>query len=258
VLPYIPSIANSAPAHIAIRHAERRDRPPTRRYGVCWRRRVVVDQCGAIRFVGIAVTGASAEQARVDSLADKPDDAGPDHDQREWHVQREDQQKRERCNRTERRRVDHAAADAVSGEADNRDNRRFDAGEHRGYQRHVAIRDIDPRQHDQQDQRRQHEQSAGDQPAPRPVQQPADVRSELLRLRSRQHHAVVERVQETPFGDPSPPLHQFLMHDGDLSGRSAETDEAELQPEARRLRKSDFVGALVGFESVAQRLDSST
>ena len=48
------------------------------------------------------------------------------------------------------------------------------------------------------DDARQDEQNAGDEPAPGPVQQPADIDRELLRLGPRQQHAVVERMQEPP------------------------------------------------------------
>lgn len=63
------------------------------------------------------------------------------------------------------------------------------------------------------------------------MHQPADVGSQLLRFRSGQQHAEIERVQETPLGNPAPPLHQFLVHQRNLSGRAAKTDETELQPE---------------------------
>ena len=39
-------------------------------------------------------------------------------------------------------------------------------------------------------------------------------------------------MQETPLRNPASALHQFLMHDGNLAGRAAKADEAELQPEA--------------------------
>ena len=48
----------------------------------------------------------------------------------------------------------------------------------------------------------QHEQDAGREPAAHAVQQPADIGRELLRLRPRQQHAEVERVQEPRLVDP--------------------------------------------------------
>jgi hypothetical protein len=110
------------------------------------------------------------------------DDARRDHDHRKRDVQREDQDERERRDRTERNGVNDAVADPVGGEADDRNDRGFDAGKHRRDPPDVAVYDVDPRQRDQQDERRQHEQSAGQQSARRPMQQPADVGRELLCL----------------------------------------------------------------------------
>jgi hypothetical protein len=45
-------------------------------------------------------------------------------------------------------------------------------------------------------------------------------------------------MQEAMFGDPAPALDQFLVHDRDLPGRTAEADEAELEPEAQGLEAS--------------------
>jgi hypothetical protein len=67
------------------------------------------------------------------------------------------------------------------------------------------------------------------------VQQPTDICRELLRFGSRQQHAVVQRVQKTPFGDPAFTFDEFLVHHGDLTRRSAEADEAEFEPETQCL-----------------------
>ena len=69
-----------------------------------------------------------------------------------------------------------------------------------------------------------------DDAAPGAVHQPADVGGQLLRLRPRQQHAVVERVQVAVFRDPAPALDQLLMHHRDLPGRAAEADETQLEP----------------------------
>ena len=82
------------------------------------------------------------------------------------------------------------------------------------------------------------------------MHQPADVGGELLRFRARQEHAVIQRVQKSPLGNPSSVHDQFLVHEGYLSSRAAEADEAELEPkgkglpEAHRLRVG--IGALDG------------
>ena len=54
------------------------------------------------------------------------------------------------------------------------------------------------------DEAGQDEQHAGDEAAARPVQQPADIGRELLRLGPGQQHAVVQRVQE-----PLSPIQRF-------------------------------------------------
>ena len=50
---------------------------------------------------------------------------------------------------------------------------------------------------------------------------------------------VVQRVQEAGFGDPSPFLDDDAMHDGDLSGRAAEAEQGDAQPDLERLAKAD-------------------
>jgi hypothetical protein len=61
---------------------------------------------------------------------------------------------------------------------------------------------------------------------------PADVDRELGGLGARQHHAVIERMQEAALGYPALTLDQVLVHDRDLPGRSAEADETQLEPVA--------------------------
>src|SRR5438132_7227682 len=68
---------------------------------------------------------------------------------------------------------------------------------------------------------------------------PADIDGELLRLRTGQEHAEVERPKEQAVRYPAFVLHQRAVHDGDLPGRPAEVDEAELQPEPQRLAEWD-------------------
>jgi hypothetical protein len=46
-------------------------------------------------------------------------------------------------------------------------------------------------------------------------------------------------MQETPFRNPAPALDQFLVHDGNLSGRPAETDQTQFQPESESLPEAD-------------------
>jgi hypothetical protein len=74
------------------------------------------------------------------------------------------------------------------------------------------------------------------------VHEPADVRGELLGFGAREHHAVIERVQEAPLGDPAAALDEILVHDRDLPGRAAEADEAEPQPVPEGFAQADAPG----------------
>ena len=118
---------------------------------------------------------------------------------------------------------------------------RLDAVEQPGDQGNITKGDVDPGQGDQDEQRGQHEERTCHDAAPGPVHQPADIGGELLRLGAGQHHAVVERVQETFLGNPVAFLHQLGVHDGDLPGRTAKADEAELEPEPQRLAEGNTV-----------------
>ena len=58
------------------------------------------------------------------------------------------------------------------------------------------------------------------------------------RLRPRQQHGKIERVRETRLVDPFLLVHQDAMHHGDLPGRPAEIDAADLQPDLEGLAEA--------------------
>src|SRR6185503_11390442 len=120
---------------------------------------------------------------------------------------------------------------------------------------HVAVRHVKETQRPKDDGGRQHEERAGDDAAPGAVQQPAGVGRQLRRLRPGQQHAIVECVEEPLLADPAALFDQFSVEDGDLSGRPAEADESQLEPEAERLGKSGVtrVGGL-HYETVRTSL----
>ena len=180
----------------------------------------------------------TAEAVRPQPSARIADQRGCRDDGGKWHGKREDGHEGCHCNRPQCRVVQGARADAVRRMQHDRRHRRLDAVEQPCHQRQIVEGDIEPRQHDQQEQRGQHEQDPCHHAAPAPVHQPADVGGELLRLGARQQHAVVERVQKAPLGEPAPTLDEFLVHDRDLPGGSAKTDETELEPEAEGLAKT--------------------
>ncbi len=82
----------------------------------------------------------------------------------------------------------------------------------------IAKSDVEPRQDNQ---------GAGNNAAPGPVHQPADISGQLLRLRARQQHAVIERMQKTSLGNPASLFDPLLVHDRNLASRSTETFETE-------------------------------
>ena len=84
----------------------------------------------------------------------------------------------------------------------------------------------------------QHEQHAGDDTTPCPVQQPADVYRELLRLRTGQQHAIVERVKESRLADPATLFDELSMHQCDLPGWTAEAHQSDSRPHPRRLAEA--------------------
>ena len=72
-------------------------------------------------------------------------------------------------------------------------------------------------------------------PPKRAMHQPADIGRELLRLGARQQHAIVERMQETRLPNPSLLLDEDAVHHGDLSGRAAEAQRGDAQPDPHGL-----------------------
>jgi len=87
------------------------------------------------------------------------------------------------------------------------------------------------------------------------VHEPADVGGQLLGFRARQHHAVVQGMQEALLTDPAPALHQLGMHEGDLPRRAAKADQAQFEPKTQCLPEADGVGRRRdgGLQTVACR-----
>ena len=176
---------------------------------------------------------AHPEPVRRHRAAHQPDRPGHQHDHRERHVHHVD--RHERRHRDSHHgpfasafrpiRIVAEATIAITAGASPA-NVADDPGD-------VAVRHVHPRQRQQHEEARQHEQHAGHEPAAHLVQEPAEVDRELLRLRAGQQHAEVQSVQEPAVRDPATALHDLLVHDRDLAGGTAEVDEPELHPEAR-------------------------
>ena len=107
-----------------------------------------------------------------------------------------------------------------------REHRGLQPEEYRLDEADIAIGRVDVAQPHDGDDAGQDEQAAGHDAAGSPVQQPADIGRQLLRLRARQQHAVVQRMQKPALGDPVLFLDQDAVHDCDLPGGAAETSTA--------------------------------
>ena len=124
-------------------------------------------------------------------------------------------------------------------------HRRADDGQHGGLQAVERRRNpgdisefhVNITQAPQDEHGWEHEQHPGDDTAPRPMHEPADVGGQLLSFGARQEHAVVKGVQESVLVDPLAAFDQLRVHDGDLARGPAEADESQLQPESERFGK---------------------
>ena len=162
----------------------------------------------------------------------QPDDRGyqnhdrkrnPEDEQREEGQHRDDDMHRllERPLRDARQRFGHQRNDGA-----------LQAEEHAHQPRQLPEGRIGRAQGEDDAETRQHEQDAGDQAAAHAVQQPADVGRELLRFRTRQQHAEIERMQELRFADPFALVDHQAMHECDLACRAAEAEATDLEPES--------------------------
>ena len=123
-----------------------------------------------------------------------------------------------------------------------------DDGEHRGTDQSedglhgldVSVIGIKHGQNPEQQRGRKNKQDRrGNRPA-QTLHFPSRINGQLVRLGSRQEKAEVEAAGEFPGGEPFSPLDQFLAQDGDLAGRTAETDQAEPGKEADHLFQTGF------------------
>ena len=179
------------------------------------------------------------ECLRTARRARQADQAGPQDDDRKRNVEEEDADERGRRQRAQNIVLERPPADAEHGLQHDGEHRRLEAEERRGHQRDIAERRIDVAQpHDGHDAGH-HEQPARHQAAERAMHQPADIGRELLRLRAGQQHAIVERMQEAPLGDPALLLDHDAMHHRDLAGRAAEAQERDPQPDPQRRAQRD-------------------
>jgi hypothetical protein len=144
-----------------------------------------------------------------------------------------------------RRGLQRPAADLEHRRQHQGDDHRLDPGEDRRHQRHIALGRRQPGEDDHHP--RQDEGQPRRQPARHAMQPPAKIGGELLRLRPRQHHGEGETAVEALRRDPAALLDDFLLHQGDLPGRAAEGQEADLQMHLQGGCKIDGWGLGFGF-----------
>jgi hypothetical protein len=72
------------------------------------------------------------------------------------------------------------------------------------------------------------------------VASPADVSRQLLRFRTRQQHAKVKRPEKLVFTDPVLTFNHFLVHDRNLTRRTAEAYKSQLGPKFQSFFKRCF------------------
>ena len=170
---------------------------------------VVINQCRAVGLVRCGMTTTRLEPVRCNAPADVAGQCGAGNDVGEGHVQREDGHESGGGNGPHHAVLECPRADAMHGLHHDRRDGGLDAVEQSRHQGRVAVGDVEPRQQDQEAQPRQQKQGARHNASPGTVHEPAHVGGQLLPFRTRQQHAVVERVQETAFTDPAALFDQF-------------------------------------------------
>lgn len=142
-----------------------------------------------------------------------------------------------------------ALADAHHGLDDDGEHGGFQAEEQRLDEADIAVGGVDVAEAHDGDDAGQDEQSARHQPAGSAMHQPADIGCELLRLRARQEHAVVQRMEEAAFRDPLLFLDQDAVHHRDLARGPAKTQAGDTEPDAKGFTEADAVtGISSGFD----------
>jgi hypothetical protein len=177
-----------------------------------------------------AVTTLDLECARPAPASEKPDERRAENDDRKWNGEKEN------ANESCRREANHhivlkrAPADPHNRFQHDCEHCRLETEKQRNDHRHIAVGGIHVAQRHDREDAGDDEQDASNDAAERAVHQPADIGGELLRLRSRQEHAVVERVQESRFRDPALFFDDNAMHHRDLPRGATEAEARHAQP----------------------------
>ena len=113
-----------------------------------------------------------------------------------------------------------------------RNHGRLDAIQDASHHGYITKGQISPRERNQNQERRQHEQATSDDAAGSAVHEPADIGGELHCLGPGQQHAVVQRMKKTLLGDPALFFDQLIMHQGDLTARTTKANKTKTKPVA--------------------------
>ena len=194
----------------------------------------------------LAVPGTATHDI-AQPIRGKADECRHNHDEREGNGEKEQRDKRAGGDRDGKPGLQSAAADTQHGLDNHGEHGSFEAEEQAGDDADIAPDDVNPTERHKRNDARHDEQNASDQTAARLVHEPANIDGELLRFRSRQEVAIIQRVEEASFGNPALFFDEDTMHDGDLSGWSSETQQRNTQPdlegfgEADAMRRRDLV-----------------
>jgi hypothetical protein len=182
------------------------------------------------------VSSADGEGREAGATAEKADQSRAEHDHRKRDVEEKDRHERRRGEALHDRVLQRPLADAHHGLDHDGENGRLQSEEQRRHEADIAERGVDVAQRHDGDDAGHDEQAAGDDPAARAVHQPADVGRKLLRLRTRQQHAIVQGMQKSVLGNPVLLLDQNPVHHGDLAGRTAKAEHRDAEPDPESLR----------------------
>ena len=220
-------------------HAQHRGRAPRAR-GLAVQR-VVGDQgCRA----NVGRTGGRLPHPGQHPAQDPPGECRAGDHERERDPEQGQRAERRHGQAHQRRVQQRAPGDPHDGLRHDRDDRRREPEEERLHHGGLAVGDVDAREHQQCHGAGQDEQHAGNQRAAHAVEQPADVRRQLLRLGPRQQGAVGEGEEEALLADPAGLLDQHPLHHRDLARRAAEGLQGDREPHPRRgTQRDDVAGA---------------
>ena len=105
-----------------------------------------------------------------------------------------------------------------------------------------SVLDVGPGQDEDDRGRRQDEGQAGRHEADATGAKPSDLHRHLGRVRAGQEVGEADEVDHLLIGQPAPALNDLALHEGDVGGRAAETDDAERAEDEHELAQAVTIG----------------